>query len=374
MAFLHAYSCECMKSEPELFTLPPTQTTIESAQWVHYKPISSLTDDSPIEFVVPGNGDEYLVASSPCNLAHTMLSLRVQLRSKNAAYIETFLNYGPAAKESHLSSVLWYNDTPGHMHDTAGKNIGLANRQAFVGKNSTVDLIGHLHCDVFNQEIVSLNSVEHHLRLIRTRDGFSLMEPKRECSLHITEVTLLVRRTKINPGILLAHSKMLSKMTAKYPLTRVEVKVLTMHAGLHGSTMDNVSLRKLSKRIIIGFIYNKAFNVPSKALQTDFDKAGLYVDAYHTLFSGTGINFLNEGNSISKSAYADGYCLFVFDLTPDLSANSNTHWNLIKHGSVRIEVRSDEPLATTVDCIVYAEYDNVLEIDASRQIVINYGG
>jgi len=44
----------------ELFTVPPTQVTIESSQWIHYKPISSLTDDSPIEFVVPGQGEEYI--------------------------------------------------------------------------------------------------------------------------------------------------------------------------------------------------------------------------------------------------------------------------------------------------------------------------
>ncbi|XP_024946137.1 uncharacterized protein F54H12.2-like, partial [Cephus cinctus] len=305
MALLHAHSWECMESELELFTLPPTQTTIESAQWVHYKPISSLTDDSPIEFVVPGNGDEYLdlahtmlslrvqlcskdasaaaalSKAAYLDLAHTMLSLRVQLRSKDAsaadalskaapvnnllhslfnqvdvflnqklvsppnnayayrAYIETLLNYGPAAKGSHLSSVLWYDDTPGHMDDTAGKNMGLANRQAFVGKDKTVDLIGHVHYDVFNQEKFLLNGVELRLQLVRTRDGFSLMDPNNACSLHITEATLLVRRAKISPGILIAHSKMLSKTTAKYPLTRVEVKTLKMYAGLHGGTMDN---------------------------------------------------------------------------------------------------------------------------------------
>ncbi|XP_015594342.1 uncharacterized protein F54H12.2-like [Cephus cinctus] len=269
---------------------------------------------------------------------------------------------------------LRYDDTPGHMDDTAGKNIGLANTQAFVGEDRTVDLIGHLHCDVFNQDKLLLNGVELRLRLVCTRDGFSHMDPKSECSLHITEATLLVRLAKISPGNLIAHCKMLPKTTAKYPLTRVEVKALTMHPGLHGGTMDNGILGQLPKRIIIGFVGNKAFNVPPKALQTDFGKAGLYVEAYHTLLSGTGMHFLNEGNSISRSAYADGYCLFVFDLTPNLSANSNTHWNLIKHGSLRIEVRFDEPLAATVNCIVYAEYDNVLEIDAARQIVVDYGG
>jgi len=44
MAFLHTHSCECLKSELELYTVPPTQTTIENSQWIHYKPISSLTE------------------------------------------------------------------------------------------------------------------------------------------------------------------------------------------------------------------------------------------------------------------------------------------------------------------------------------------
>ena len=32
MAFLHAHSCECLKSELELFTVQPTQATIENSQ------------------------------------------------------------------------------------------------------------------------------------------------------------------------------------------------------------------------------------------------------------------------------------------------------------------------------------------------------
>lgn len=180
MAFLHTHSCECLKSELELFTLPPTQTTIEGTHWVYYKPISSLTDDSPIEFVVPGQGDEYI------DLAHTMLSMRVQIQTTAAkpvetsvigpvnnlmhsmfnqvdvffnqklvsppnnayayrAYIETLLNYGNAAKSSHLTSVLWFDDTPGKMDATDGSNKGLVNRRSHLSSGKTVDLLGHLH-------------------------------------------------------------------------------------------------------------------------------------------------------------------------------------------------------------------------------------
>lgn len=440
MAFLHAHSCECLKSELELFSLPPTQTTIEGSNWVYYKPISSLTDDSPIEFVIPGQGDEYI------DLAHTMLSLRVKITTSSEsstgtlpkisvgpvnnllhsmfnqvdvylnqklvsppnnayayrAYIETLLNYGPSAKNSHLTSVLWYDDTAGKMDEMTSANAGLEKRKKFLSAGKTIDLLGHLHCDIFNQERFLLNGVEMRLRLGRARDSFCLVGDINDgqCDLKIVEASLLVRRTKISPGVLLSHARTLAKSTAKYPLTRVEVKAVSMHSGVHGETIDNIVLGQLPKRIIIGFVDNKAFNgdfqmnpfnfqnykinylslyvdgaqIPSKPLQPDFTKNYLYVDAFQTLFSGTGIHFLNDGNSIDRNNYRDGYCLFAFDLTPDLSANSNSHWNLIKHGSVRIEVRFEEALASTVNCIVYAEYDNVLEIDASRQVMVDFAG
>ncbi|XP_033218314.1 uncharacterized protein F54H12.2-like [Belonocnema kinseyi] len=114
--------------------------------------------------------------------------------------------------------------------------------------------------------------------------------------------------------------------------------------------------------------------IPSKPLQPDFSNGKLYVDAYHTLFSGTGIHFLNEGNNIDRFDYANGYCIFEFDLTPDFSANCQSHWNLVKHSSLRTELRVKETLQRTIHCIVYAEYDNVLEIDASRQVIVDYSG
>ncbi|XP_033231609.1 uncharacterized protein F54H12.2-like [Belonocnema kinseyi] len=213
MSFLHSHSCECLKSELDLFSIPSTRTSIESSQWVHYKPVSSLTDDSPIEFVVPGHGDEYI------DLAHTMLNLRVKLITPprvaaNAEqldkvglvnnllhslfnqvdvyfnqkivsppsnsyayreYIETLLNYGPAAKNSHLTTSLWHNDTPGKMDDY-DENVGLKARQKYLSAGKSIDLIGHLHCDVFNQDKFLINGVELRLRLVRSKDLFCLMD------------------------------------------------------------------------------------------------------------------------------------------------------------------------------------------------------
>ena len=120
-------------------------------------------------------------------------------------------------------------------------------------------------------------------------------------------------------------------------------------------------------------LYVDGVRIPSKSLQPCFiGENQVYIDAYHTLFSGTGIHFLNEDNGINRHNYARGYFLTAFDLTPDLSAHCATHSNLVRSGSVRVEIRFDIALVSTINCIIYAEYDNVLEVDSSRQILTDF--
>lgn len=435
MSFLHNHSCECIKSELDLFALPSTQTSIESGQWIHYNPISSLSDDGPIEFLVPGSGDDYI------DLSHTLLHIKAKILNQDLtsiaattavapvnnwlhslfnqvdiymnqklvsppnntyayrAYIETLLNYGSAAKESHLTCGLWYEDTAGNMDSCDATNKGFTKRQNFAKESNTIEMIGHLHADIFNQEKFLINGVELRVKLVRTKETFNLMcaSSDTKFSVHISSASLLMRKARINPSILLAHEKVLATTTAKYPITRAEVKVLTIPAGIQGKSIDNIFLGQVPKRCVVGFVNNGAFNgslttnpfnfsnhgvnlfslyvdgqqIPAKTLQTSFS-TNVFTSAYHTLFSGTGIHFLNDGNSISKESFANGYCLMAFDMTPDLCANSHSHWNLIKRGSVRLEVRFDRSLETTVNCMIYAEFDSVIEINKNRDVIIDF--
>src|SRR5204862_4300142 len=210
-----------------------------------------------------------------------------------------------------------------------------------------------------------------------------------------------VRRCKVSPTVLLAHNRALQTATAKYPITRVEVKTFTLPAGIRNKTLDNVFLGQVPKRIIVGMVTNAAYNgdfkknpynfqhfktnffslyvdgeqVPSKPLQPHYEAGkGKYVMAYHSLFSGSGIQFSNSGLLINRDDYDDGYCLMAFDLTPDLSASDTTHWNLVRNGSVRMELGFDDALDETVNCLVYAEFDNVIEIDRHRNVNVDFGG
>jgi len=148
MAFVHEQSRECLKSELDLFSVPPTQTSVENGNWIEYHPLTSVGDDSPIEFEINGNGEDYI------DLANTMLYVRAKItRMNNAniaddtpvgpvnlflhsmfsqvdislnetqvttstntypyrAMIETLLSYGADAKQSQLTSALFYADQP----------------------------------------------------------------------------------------------------------------------------------------------------------------------------------------------------------------------------------------------------------------------
>ena len=89
---------------------------------------------------------------------------------------------------------------------------------------------------------------------------------------------------------------------------------------------------------------------------------------YNTLFAGTNKINRYEGNFITREDYKAGYGLYVF---ADLAESD--HFNLVKHGSVRLALRFSEPTPHTVSIIAYAEFDNLLDTDRDRNLLVNLG-
>jgi hypothetical protein len=68
------------------------------------------------------------------------------------AYIETLLSYGPAAKESQLTGVMWYKDTPGQQDKRTTDNKGFTTRKKLTALSKSVQMMGKLHLDLFCQD------------------------------------------------------------------------------------------------------------------------------------------------------------------------------------------------------------------------------
>ena len=77
MAFVHPQSCECIKSELDIFAVPPTQTSREHGQYVEYNLIAAIALGQPIEFNISGGGQDYL------DLANTQLYVKAQILRHN---------------------------------------------------------------------------------------------------------------------------------------------------------------------------------------------------------------------------------------------------------------------------------------------------
>ena len=75
---------------------------------------------------------------------------------------------------------------------------------------------------------------------------------------------------------------------------------------------------------------------------------------------------LNKSFDIAKEDYNGGYCMWGYDLTADQGSEGQLH--PIKTGSLRIELQFAQALAAVINVIVFAEFDNQIEINSLREI------
>jgi len=439
MAFVNETSCECTKSELDLFGVQPTQTSVQEASIVEYQPISSVQNDAPLDFDVPGTGEDYIdtanvllyvrakitrndgtalagaSTAAPVNLMlHSMfsqvdISLNGTLISSSTntypyrAMYETLLSYGEDAKKSQLTCELFYKDDAGRMDSTViaeaegvQPNGGLQSRRTHVVGSREFDMIGRIHGDIFFQERYLLNEVGMRLKLVRSKDAFCLMG-ENDAKLHITHASLFVRKVKLSPSVFLAQAKALENATAKYPIKRTVCKAFAIPQNYRDITYEKLVSGQLPTRLVVGLVNNASFNGRRdrnpfyfqhynlseiavyldgqqqhslKPIQPNFE-LGQFVRAYNTLFSGTGKLNRDEGIQISRDEYDKGYTLYAFDLTADLAEDD--HFSLVKQGNLRLALKFANPLPHTVTVITYAEFDNVIELDRDRNVLLDFG-
>ena len=438
MKRVHPHSDDCGKSEMMLFSVPPTQNEINKCKYTETFPVASLSDNAPIEFHVPGNGEQYIDLArlqlhlrckitkadgsdidagakvAPVNLmlhslfsqVNVLLNEKLISGSSNTypfkAYIETLLTHGNGIKTSELTAGLFYKDTAGQMNvaDPAGANQGLKKRNEFTKESQMVDLIGRLHLDICNQDRLLLNGVDVRIKLIRSKNEFCLMssEAGAKYKVIILETILRVLHVTPTPSALLRHSQILRKTPAKYPIIRTECKTFTISPGNTTFTHQNLFLGQIPRRVCLALVKNEAlsgsyktnpFNfenfdvsfislnvngesMPGNPLKLKYDTAGgqTYIRAFYNLFDSIDSAQLGDGNQLDRFDFANGFAIYAFSLAADRSLGE--HFNFQENGTVAVSFEFGTALTTTVSVIVLGEFDNIIEIDESRNILFDY--
>ena len=73
--------------------------------------------------------------------------------------METLLNYGSDAKDSHCTASLFYKDTADKMNSYDGTNPGGQIRSKIAAVNTNFDMYGRLHVDLFFQDRLLINKL-----------------------------------------------------------------------------------------------------------------------------------------------------------------------------------------------------------------------
>ncbi|RWS04209.1 uncharacterized protein B4U79_11400 [Dinothrombium tinctorium] len=291
---IHGLSSIALLSELDLFSVPPTQLSIEKSVETEHRPTSTLNATSFIEFDIPTSFDEYIL------LSETYLYMKVRIHLKKSgsekitgadwssvipanyflhslfkvvelsyngkeitrapqsyayrAYIEALLGYSEEAKKTHLTSALWFNDSD-------KRSVLFHPKGADKEKGAIVDMMGKLHTDLAFQGKALIGGSNLKLKLVLNPTEFFLQVANGlQAQLEIVEATLLVHRLKATQSLIDAHRKALNIAPTKYPITRCEVKQANITKGVLDAMIDDVCLGILLRRIFVACVKNYAFN------------------------------------------------------------------------------------------------------------------
>ena len=439
---VHQTSQPCAKQELDLFATPATQEMILSGKWVDVHPVgfSPSDGDVPLIFEIKGC-DEYIDVSQtyisfkvkytkadgtdlagteeigPVNALLYALMSQIDVTIGNdlattltnfdnyKAYFQLLTNYSPDSLNSLFQSALFYKDTAGNLDslkfepgvsnvDVPKFNTGLHARRKLMGASKEITLIGRLTADFFLQNRYLLDYTDLAIKITRSKNSFCYIGDG-DYKLKILESTLHVRKVQINAEVRLAHRHCLEFGTAKYPLTRVDMKPISVPKNSRNFYKENLCSGAIPSRIVFGLVDSEAFNglnkknpfnfqhfeltsvqfqiesvdIPYKPFETNY-ATGNFTEAYFSHFLGVNKTISDSGSIINREDFANGYALYAFDLTSDLCCDS--HFNLIKNGNLRMVLNFAADTAVNIVCIMYMEYQNLIEINKARQIIFDY--
>ena len=252
-------------------------------------------------------------------------------------------------------------------------------------------MIGYIHDDV--QTSLLPPGVTVKVKYVRATEQFSLISTRAGYKTEISSAILYVRKCKVNPEVCLALASVHKKNNIYVPIKRVYCKVFTIPVGSLSAFKEGIISGQLPKKIVVGYVRHTAYNgiynenpfnfghfnlsniavhidgqsdtVPS--LDPDFTNS-LYLRCFHSMFGGAGKVYTDEDLDMSRTEYDKGYTLYGFNLVTD----HDQVFEVSKRGSVRIDLKFDVALAHTINVMVYTEYENVIQIDSARNVLLDY--
>ena len=417
---------EAYTESADLFSPFSYEKATKKAREASYRPIN-LNSDGPFDFYIPHEGDLYLNPSTlrlhgtykvvklvngketviddddkitPVNLSPLSFfqSLEIDFQGQIVSfistplhhyksYIETILSYDKNSQETHLAASRW-NSTP-------------ATRKDWIKGSKAVDFSIDLHSDLASTEKFWPNKLDINIRLNRAPSSFSIIAEARQSGTHptykiiFTDLILTIDKVLLDSETLAKHEKSFnSGSLATYPFSKTVIKTKQIGKDLSYAKIENLFMNELPNSCVVAMVDSDAFNgglendpfkfehfnlshiqfdynseiIPPLGIDVNF-KTGKeqMMRAYRRLFDHTGVGTGNITNAITPELFKTNMCLFPVDFTPDRCLGYHTH--LKENGTLGLELKFSQPLAKNITVLVFATFDDYIQLDRDRQVV-----
>ena len=299
------------------------------------------------------------------------------------ANLDTLLSYSTSASKSHLSSQLFYKDTPGRQNvmqlgNVANMPFRVLHRRS--QRSVPFDFCAPLTNDFLKTPMhIPPSAGSLSIKCTKARDELLINSRTvgRRYRIYMEDLTLSYVKTRLSPREPLPSVE-------RYPVNTTEIKKFPLAAGLlntelvlqqHGKLPSKIILACVSTRAFEGAYNENPFNyqhfninflqlrvngaaVPSDGFRPDFTSdPPLVMREYQQLFANTGALRVDRGNLITYDNFLSGCTIFAFDFTPDLC--NGAHLHLFDSGQVTAEIGWAVPLPMPITVLAYCISDGV---------------
>ncbi|MCG8032139.1 MAG: hypothetical protein JAZ03_08180 [Candidatus Thiodiazotropha taylori] len=421
----------------DIFSLPPNQVAILKQYYEDVRPVSQYHGLNPLSFEVNLQGDVYTDMSkcklylkvrvlnpdgsrlnpdesvSPVNLLFHALFSEIDVRMNGSlvhsagmypylAYFRCLMYENEFTKKARLTEQLYYPDTVGFFDETNpnGGNFGLFTRHQFAKSSKVIEMAGPIFSDCLMLNRYLINGIKLGIAMKRTSPKFCLMSAgeiaatAENYQVVIEDAFLRLCRLKVNPAVLVAHSKLMKTVTAKYPFTKRSIKCCNVPPNQTMFHWSHMTESPLPKFVVVAFCSNQGVvgsysHSPWNFLNGDVRQISLHVngisvpadpiDVYYDNDSTEGERSLQVFDrffdtttgrclNVDREHVKKGYAVYIFNLDPEYS--EDIQFPLLKSGEMSLNVKLGTPLAEGATCILYTERYGMLEVDETRNVTV----
>ena len=332
------------------------------------------------------------------------------------AYLEALLSNSSNVKKEQLQMGGWYEDDENEnaMEFRSGEtlqtedinNANLHNEGVYWRyvntKNSTkMQLIGKIHCDLFNQSKYLPGKHQLRLRFNRHNPEFCLRRATEadtantKYTISLDTMSLMIKKCEVGSHVREAHEKRLLAMKnerIRFPYQNIKMKFF-MHSNTSRHLSEpNLCNGVLPSKVVIALVETAAFNgdytknplnmknfnassiiirkngipTPYQELTLDYTNNG-FLKGYQSMITGTGCLFTGESIGITPTAYKNGKAIYIFDIVNNTTDNCMP---LQQEGKLSLDIKLSSETTRGITILAYLQYDSVLEINSDNDIFL----